>query len=221
MVVVVAVLGSLTVLPAMLSRLGRWVDRPRVPLLWRLNRRIGPGGISRRLLGPVLRHPRASIAMSAVVVGAFAVPALGMHMQETELSALPDEIPEVRTLLAVEDAFPAEGSTYDVVVAAGPAQLPAVESALHDLEQSATDGAGFEAVPGESVRTSPDDGVAVLTLGSSATEASEQSRSVLSTLRTELAPAALDDVVGAEWAVGGCAASRSTSSTTRPASCPG
>ena len=47
-VVAVAVLGSITVLPALLVKLGRWVDRPRVPLLWRLNRRIGQGGISRR-----------------------------------------------------------------------------------------------------------------------------------------------------------------------------
>ena len=36
LVVAVAVVGSLTVLPAMLAKLGRWVDRPRIPLLWRL-----------------------------------------------------------------------------------------------------------------------------------------------------------------------------------------
>ena len=41
LVVAIAVLGSITVLPALLAKLGRWVDRPRVPLLWRLNRRIG------------------------------------------------------------------------------------------------------------------------------------------------------------------------------------
>ena len=34
-VVAVAVLGSITVLPALLAKLGRWVDRPRVPLLHR------------------------------------------------------------------------------------------------------------------------------------------------------------------------------------------
>ena len=47
LVVAVAVLGSITVLPALLAKLGRWVDRPRVPLLWRLNRRIGRGGDQR------------------------------------------------------------------------------------------------------------------------------------------------------------------------------
>src|SRR6185312_5351668 len=34
-VVAVAVLGSLTVLPAVLVKLGRRIDRPRVPVLWR------------------------------------------------------------------------------------------------------------------------------------------------------------------------------------------
>ena len=60
LVVAVAVLGSITVLPALLAKLGRWVDRPRVPLLWRLNRRIGQGGISRRAARPRAPPSRSS-----------------------------------------------------------------------------------------------------------------------------------------------------------------
>ena len=56
-VVAVAVLGSITVLPALLAKLGRWVDRPRVPLLHRVIRRMRPGSISGRVLGPVVKHP--------------------------------------------------------------------------------------------------------------------------------------------------------------------
>ena len=70
LVVAVAVLGSITVLPALLAKLGRWVDRPRVPLLWRLNRRIGQGGISRRVLGPVTRHPVIALVASGAIVAA-------------------------------------------------------------------------------------------------------------------------------------------------------
>jgi RND superfamily putative drug exporter len=55
-VVAVAVVGSVTVLPALLAKLGHWVDRPRIPLLWRVNgrlrRRLGQGGVSRRILAP-------------------------------------------------------------------------------------------------------------------------------------------------------------------------
>ncbi len=77
MVVAVAVLGSITVLPALLVKLGRWVDRPRVPLLWRLNRRIGRGGISTRILGPVVRRPVVALVISGAAVILLALPALG------------------------------------------------------------------------------------------------------------------------------------------------
>ena len=80
LVVAVAVLGSITVLPALLVKLGRWVDRPRVPLLWRLNRRqIGP----RRHQQPAARArwcatPSSRSLLSGVVVLGLAIPALGM-----------------------------------------------------------------------------------------------------------------------------------------------
>ncbi|UIJ36244.1 MMPL family transporter [Allobranchiibius sp. GilTou73] len=61
LVVVIAVLGSLTVLPAMLTLLGKWVDRPRIPLWWRVSRRIPTGAVSGRLLRPVLRRPAAAL----------------------------------------------------------------------------------------------------------------------------------------------------------------
>ena len=69
LVVAIAVLGSITVLPALLAKLGRWVDRPRVPLLWRLNRRIGRGGLSGRILAPVLRRPVAALVVSGLARG--------------------------------------------------------------------------------------------------------------------------------------------------------
>ena len=68
-VVAVAVIGSVTVLPALLAKLGRWSDRPRLPLLWRVNRRIGPGGISRRLLAPVVRRPVAALVIALAALG--------------------------------------------------------------------------------------------------------------------------------------------------------
>jgi RND superfamily putative drug exporter len=57
LVVAVSVLGSLTVLPALLAKLGRWVDRPRIPFLWRLTAprpvadRGGSRGSGRRCCG--------------------------------------------------------------------------------------------------------------------------------------------------------------------------
>ena len=110
LVVAIAVLGSITVLPALLAKLGRWVDRPRVPLLWRLNRRIGQGGISRRLLGPVLRHPVVALLVGGAIVAALAVPALGMKTHSGNLDTLPGDIAEVQTTKAIDRGVPVRGA---------------------------------------------------------------------------------------------------------------
>ncbi|MFI7061787.1 MMPL family transporter [Kribbella sp. NPDC050124] len=192
-VVAVAVLGSLTVLPALLAKLGHRVDRPRIPLLWRLNRRIGPGGISRRVLAPILRHPRAALSLSAVAVVALAVPALGMKTESADLNTLPQSIPEVRTLKELQANFPSQGGlSYDVV-----AQGAGAVAGLTGLQESAVQSGKFVVAPGEAIRQG--NGTAVLTLVSVLPENSENAAAALGQLRTELAPA-LGSVT---WAIGG------------------
>ncbi len=193
-VVAVAVIGSLTVLPALLAKLGHRVDRPRVPLLWRLNRRIGPGGISRRILAPVLRYPRAALSISAIAVVALAVPALGMKTESADLNTLPQSIPEVRTFKELQANFPSQGGlSYDVVAQGGGAV-----AALTQLQESAVQTGKFVVPPGEAIRQA--DGTAVLTLVSVLPESSANGEAALGQLRTDLAPAALGSVT---WAVGG------------------
>ncbi|GAB2633586.1 MMPL family transporter [Kribbella swartbergensis] len=196
-VVAVAVLGSLTVLPALLAKLGHRVDRPRVPLLWRLNRRIGPGGISRRVLAPVLRYPRAALSISAVAVVALAVPALGMKTEPADLNTLPQSIPEVRTFKELQANFPSQGGlSYDVV-----ARGEGAVAALTGLQDSAVRSGDFVLPPGEAIKQA--DGTAALTLVSVLPENSENAEIALNQLRSELAPAALGS---ATWAVGGMSA---------------
>ena len=117
-VVAVAVLGSITVLPALLAKLGRWVDRPRVPLLHRVIRRMRPGAISGRVLGPVVKHPAVSLLLGTVVVVLLAIPALGMKTHSGNLETLPSSIAEAKTMQDLSEAFPSEGTTADLVVRA-------------------------------------------------------------------------------------------------------
>ena len=81
MVVAVAVVGSLTVLPAVLAKLGRWVDRPRIPLLWRLTARNGEPRFWPKVLKPALKHPVATLLVSVIALLAVASPALGMTLK--------------------------------------------------------------------------------------------------------------------------------------------
>ena len=204
LVVAIAVLGSITVLPALLARLGRWVDRPRVPLLWRLNRRIGKGGLSSRILGPVLRRPVAALVVSGLAVAALSLPAFGMKLQEANLDTLPDAIPEVTTFRAMADAFPSEGTTTTVVVKADAGQRVDVRAALDDLEARATASGEFEATP-DAVQVSEDGRTSVLRLGLPYDESDPRVEDAVDTLRADLVPPALDDL-DAEYAVGGDAA---------------
>lgn len=201
LVVAIAVLGSITVLPALLAKLGRWVDRPRVPFLWRLNRRIGQGGISRRVLGPVLRHPVAALLVGVVVVAALAIPALGMKTHSSNLDTLPADIPEVQTTKALAKAFPSEGAVADVVVRASADDRDAVAERLDDLSAAAAESGMFTGATAP-VEVSEDGRTTVLQLAMPFEESDAEVDEALELLRAELVPAAVD-LPGAEAAVGG------------------
>ena len=116
LVVAVAVLGSVTVLPALLSILGRWVDRPRIPLLWRLQRRSGGSRLWPAVLRPVLRRPGMALTLGVVALAALAAPALGMTLSNPGMDDMPSSIPEVQTYQRISDAYPSEGTNHTVAV---------------------------------------------------------------------------------------------------------
>ena len=142
LVVAVAVIGSLTVLPALLSKLGDKVDRGRVPLVGRIKNRVGEAGIWSRVLDRVLRRPLVSAVVSAGVLVALAVPALGM---ETSLGGTEDisrDLQVMQTYDRIQAAFPSEGSMEMVVVKADDVTSPEVVSAIDSLESKAQQRAG-------------------------------------------------------------------------------
>lgn len=205
LVVAIAVLGSITVLPALLVTLGRWVDRPRVPGLWRLNRRIGRGGITRHVLGPVVRRPVAALVLGLVIVGALAVPMLGMKVHSANLDTLPGSIPEVATIRDLASAFPLEGASVQVVVRADEGDRKVVRTALAELARDAAAAGDFVAGGPGAVRTSRDGRTTVLELAIPFEESDPRVDEAVERLRSDLAPAALGDLdVGR--AVGGDAA---------------
>src|SRR5213079_1935502 len=57
MVVGIAMLGSLTVLPALLSKLGDRVEKGKIPFLHRLRRGSGQNRFWKKVLAPAMRRP--------------------------------------------------------------------------------------------------------------------------------------------------------------------
>ena len=201
-VVAVAVLGSITVLPALLAKLGRWVDRPRVPLLHRAIRRMRPGSISGRVLRPVVRHPAISLLLAAVVVVLLSIPALGMKTHSGNLETLPSSIPEAKTMQDLSKAFPSEGTTADLVVRADASERDDVAAALTKIEATAERSPLFRP-SGTDVRVSKDGTVSVLTLAMPFKESDDRVDTAIRDLRSNLAPSALEGLSHVEYAVGG------------------
>ncbi len=205
LVVAIAVLGSVTVLPALLVKLGRWVDRPRVPLLWRLNRRIGRGGISSRLLAPVVRRPGLSLIASGVVIAALAIPALGMTLHASNVDTLPGDIEEVQTFKQMAEEFPTEGTTATVVVEGSADGESARVSGLKELDEAARKTDHFVDTGVDPITTSADSTTSRLELAMPYGESDPRVDQAVRDLRADLVPAVLGEL-GAEHAVGGSAA---------------
>jgi putative drug exporter of the RND superfamily len=201
-VVGVAVVGSVTVLPALLVKLGRWTDRPRIPLLWRLNRRIGAGGISRRILAPVVRRPVAALVVSVTALVALAAPALGMRLHEGNLDSAPRSVPEVQTLRTMAALFPSEGSTAVVVVRGTATQHESAVGALTRLESTAAATPWFGDAGAHAIESSPDGRTVRLTLPIPYSWSDDRSTEAVRQLRAQLLPEALSGLQ-VEHAVGG------------------
>jgi RND superfamily putative drug exporter len=147
LVVAVAVLGSLTVLPALLSRLGDKVDRLRVPLVGRLRRDDGEGRIWGAIVDRVLRRPALSAGLAAALLLALAAPALQLRLAPQGPESFPKSLDVIKAYDRMQQAFPGSALPANVVVEAPNVQAPAMRTAIAQLERRAlASGRAFEPI---------------------------------------------------------------------------
>lgn len=203
LVVAVAVLGSLTVLPALLAKLGRWIDRPRVPILWRLNGRSNEPRLWPALLRPVLRHPAITLTLAVAALLAMAYPALGLQLKSADIDDYPRSIPALASYDRLTDAFPAKGTSHEVVVTAEASRAAEVEAALTRLSERAQGSDLFAPQQDPQLRASSDSTVHVINVATPYPANSDEAERSVRLLRDELIPATVGQVSGARSAVGG------------------
>ncbi|HTX30106.1 MAG TPA: MMPL family transporter [Solirubrobacteraceae bacterium] len=107
-VVAIAVLGSVTVLPAVLAKLGDRVDRGRIPFVGRRRgRRQGrPDGMWARVARLVTSRPLPALVIAACVLGTLAIPVLQMKTADPDITDLPTTTPVRVAYEAIDRAFP-------------------------------------------------------------------------------------------------------------------
>ena len=130
LVVAVAVIGSLTVLPALLSKLGDKVMRGpcRSSPAPRARRRGQDLGCGRRPRAPAPVDRRGAVA--AGWCSRSRSPRFGLHTSEPGLQGLPAGLPIVKTINRIEAAFPGGAVPAYVVVQARDVTSPEVQSGI-------------------------------------------------------------------------------------------
>ncbi|MFF0889413.1 MMPL family transporter [Streptomyces sp. NPDC003456] len=203
MVVAVAMVGSVTVLPALLSLLGERVEKGRIPFLRRRKRAArGDSRFWTAVLRRVLARPVVSVAVAAGALLAIAAPALGMKTQQLTLDQeFGDSLPIVQTYNRLNEAFPGGSEPAEVVVRARDVNAPEVKAALADFRDRAIS-SGASRGPVE-IKLHDAQNVAfvyVPLVGGSDLDKAGQS---LDKLRDEVRPATLGRVEGLEAPITG------------------
>jgi uncharacterized membrane protein YdfJ with MMPL/SSD domain len=137
MVVAVAMLGSVTVLPAVLASLGNRVEKGRVPLLHRVR---GDANESRAwgwILGKVLKRPAISAVLATGLLVAMTLPAFGMHTVLSGTDDLPRKLEVMQVYDRMQAAFPGGQIPAVVSIEAKDVTTPAIAKATKELGDKA------------------------------------------------------------------------------------
>src|SRR5436190_1168501 len=200
-VVAVAVVGSLTVLPALLAWLGDRVEKGGVPIVKNRPWNAGEGTLWSRILNPVLRHPAISATAAAALLVVLAIPTLHIHTANPGTDTLPQDLSVVKTYNKVQAVFPGGPIPAVVAVSADDVTAPEVRSAVNDLRRQATASPLF----GRPVTTNinPDRTVEEVDIPLSGDGSDSKSTDALAQLRDHLIPATIGQVPTATADVGG------------------
>ena len=203
-VVAMAMLGSLTVLPALLSKLGDNVDRARVPFIHRLRRTDGEGRFWGAIIDRVLRRPLLSTVLAGGLLLALAAPALQIRMAMPGPDTYPQSLTVIQAYERMQQAFPGTALPANVVVEAPNVEAPAVKVAIDRLRQWAlASGRMYEPI---TVDVNRDATVANVSIPIAGKTTDRESDAALALLREEIVPETVGRLPNTETGVTGLAA---------------
>ena len=198
LVVLVAMVGSLTVLPALLGRLGDKVDWGS---LRRMKRGNGESRLWNLVLRPALRFPRAAALVAAAGLAVLALPAFHLHTANPGIDSFPRSLPVVKAFRAVQHAFPGSTSPATVVVSAPDVTAPQVRRGIAALKRVALATGVMQPPIHETVDAAHTVARIEIPLAGNGDDAA--SASALHVLRSQVVPSTIGAVRGVEAPVTG------------------
>jgi uncharacterized membrane protein YdfJ with MMPL/SSD domain len=201
LVVLCSLIGSLTVLPALLHRLGDRVEWGRIPFRRSRVRDDGPWG---RFIGRVLQRPGLSFGLSAGALALLALPAFGLHTKLPNLTDFPHDLKIVRTYDRIQKAFPGSQTPAIVVVKAPNVNSPEMRASLAVFrERARATGVLYDPF---TITVNPDRTVARIDFAIAGNGDNSASMNALQTLRETVIPPIAETLPDAQFAVTGVTA---------------
>jgi uncharacterized membrane protein YdfJ with MMPL/SSD domain len=137
LVVAISLLGSLTVLPALLSKLGDRVDRGRIPFLQRRRAGAGTSRAWGAVVGVVLRRPVLWGGAAVALLVTLAIPAFSLHTVNSGAQGVPDSLTVKQVYNHIQKTFPGGAGPATVVISAPDVTKPQVTAGIGALKRAA------------------------------------------------------------------------------------
>jgi uncharacterized membrane protein YdfJ with MMPL/SSD domain len=204
LVVAVAMLGSLTFLPAVMSLLGDRMEKGRIPFLSRRKRGEGESRVWSAVVRAVMRRPAVATVVAGGALVALAIPAFGMNVKSTGVNDLPQDLSTIQTYNRIQDLYPSEHPSADMVIQADDVHSAQVTAAIDEVVTKARSQGVALGAP--DVRVNDQGTVAEVSLSLAGDGENDRSKDALSSLRSDLIPAAFAGT-GAQVDVSGDTAS--------------
>jgi uncharacterized membrane protein YdfJ with MMPL/SSD domain len=200
LMVAVALVGSLSVLPALMAKLGDRVNKGRLPFLGRFGGR-GEPRVWGFVLDRVVRRPLVSVVLAGGLLVGLTLPAFTLHTQLPSFTDLPKSIGIVKTYDRIQAAFPGAQTPAEVVVKANDVTTPSVQHAIGALERRAL--ATGQMTQPIQTRVNGARTVEVVSIPLQGDGNDAASTQALTTLRHDVIPATIGARAGTEVAVSG------------------
>jgi RND superfamily putative drug exporter len=204
LVVAISIVGSLTVLPAVLSKLGDKIDRGRLPLLGRDRSKDGESRFWATVVGGVLRRPLLSGIAAVAMLILLAIPAFSLHTVNSGVQGLPRDLPVMQVYGRVERAFPGGSLPAEVVVSARDVTAAPVAGAIRGLARAALATGQMHQPVTVDISASRQAARVLIPLAGGGTDA--VSNHALDTLRQQVIPSTVGKVTGVRVATTGLTA---------------
>jgi putative drug exporter of the RND superfamily len=192
LVVLIAIIASLTLLPAVLSLFGDRVNSLRIPLIQHAGKKDAEatGGFWAGITRVVTKRPAISVGLVVIVLALAITPYFGINTGMSGITGIPDDLRAKKGFLFLQKEFHLGMDAPAVVVIDGSVNSPFTQTAIAGLQEQIASNSVFT---GSTLVAYPEKDLTVVYAGLSGDPLSKQAMDAVAMLRGDYIPAAFQD----------------------------